>query len=139
MVSLWLSRAAAAAAVLLGLAGVYLALRPAPRPAGTVEPPGPDLGEVPVGVFVFEVAVANPSGRPVTVLGVPFRCADNCCFCSERPNDVVAAGQRLLHRVELHVKEPGPFEAEILFYLDEGGLREIPIPIRGVGVAPAGP
>ncbi len=137
--SLWLSRAAAAAAVLLGLAGGYLALRPAPGPAATVELPGPDLGEVPVGVFVFEVAVTNPSGRPVTVLGVPFRCADNCCFCSERPNDVVAPGQRLLHRVALDVKGPGPFEAEILFYLNEDGLREIPIPIRGVGVTPVGP
>jgi len=36
------------------------------------------------------------------------------------------------------VKEPGPFEAEIVLYLEDNGIREVTLTVRGVGVAAGG-
>ncbi len=36
------------------------------------------------------------------------------------------------------MKEPGPFESEIVLYLEDNGIREVTLTVRGVGVAAGG-
>ncbi|HET6575837.1 MAG TPA: hypothetical protein VFG68_19705 [Fimbriiglobus sp.] len=36
------------------------------------------------------------------------------------------------------VKRPGPFEAAIVLYLEDNGIREVTLSVRGVGTAPEG-
>lgn len=51
---------------------------------------------------------------------------------------MIPAGGTVEYPCELTVKGPGPFEAEIVLFLEDNGIREVTLTVRGVGVAPEG-
>ncbi len=59
------------------------------------------------------------------------------CFSSEHPDQVtISAGETFHYRCELAVHEPGPFVAELTIFLEDNGIREVTVTVRGTGVAP---
>lgn len=50
----------------------------------------------------------------------------------------VEPGTTFEYTCELSVKKPGPFEAPMTLFLEDNGIREVTLTVRGVGVAPEG-
>ncbi len=50
----------------------------------------------------------------------------------------IPAGQTVEYPCELTVHKPGPFESEMVLFLEDNGIREVTLTVRGVGVAPEG-
>lgn len=104
-------------------------------PCLQVENPVVDLGPIAVGIHpVATVLVASPyrSGR---VLSLTSGCAEKCCFRPRDENPVlVPAGERVAYPWELNVMGTGAFEAHIALFLDDGGLRQVTLTVRGVGI-----
>ena len=51
---------------------------------------------------------------------------------------MVPAGESIEYPCELTVNDAGEFEAEIVLYLEDNGIREVTLTVRGVGVAAKG-
>lgn len=50
----------------------------------------------------------------------------------------VPAGESVEYPCELSIKHPGPFEAEITLFLEDNGIREVTLSVKGVAVAAEG-
>ena len=60
----------------------------------------------------------------------------NCCFSSKHSGQVtVQPSETFIYTCELSIKKPGPFEAPMTLFLEENGIREVRLTVRGVGVA----
>ncbi|MGL4554923.1 MAG: DUF1573 domain-containing protein [Gemmataceae bacterium] len=76
----------------------------------------------------------NQSDRPVRVLGFTTVCIPSCCARVDLPGPVVIQpGETAAFVAEFKVATPGPFEAPIDVYYDDGSLRTMPITLAGVG------
>ncbi len=63
----------------------------------------------------------------------------NCCFRAKHHSQVtILAGQTAEYPCELTVHKPGPFESEMVLFLEDNGIREVTLTVRGVGVAAGG-
>ncbi len=126
---------------LLGIAGFLIS-----RPTTTTEPPFQidalerDLGKVPCTLHEVVIQVTNPADRPRTILGATEGCRGNVCYSASRSEATcaVAPGQTVPYKYELDVRQPGPFEIHLVMFLEDNGIREVPLVIRGIGVAPEG-
>jgi hypothetical protein len=60
----------------------------------------------------------------------------NCCFKSEMPQPLLIEPRRTIDYIcELRIISPGPFETEITIFVYGARLENLPITVRGVGVA----
>jgi hypothetical protein len=50
----------------------------------------------------------------------------------------VGPSQTLEYQVVLTILKPEPFESGMALYLEDNGIREVTLTVRGVGVAPEG-
>jgi len=131
---------AVAAVGLLGW-GAYSAFhaRPGPDPVCFVTPTEYELGTVPVGDRVVTFAITNPAGKPRQIVGLAEGCWASVCFSSKHPDQItIPAGETFHYECELSIKEAGPFSAQVEIYLEEDGLRTVPLTVRGTAVAPRG-
>jgi hypothetical protein len=105
----------------------------------SVTPPDSDLGIVPLGERELMFRVSNRGDQPRRIVGMNQACANGCCYRAANPDQVdVPPGETVEYRCVLAVKEVGPFDGEIVLFLDEDGFRTFSLPIHGVGVPPAG-
>lgn len=47
----------------------------------------------------------------------------------------VPAGGTFRYECDVHVKRPGPFDLEIHVYIDDNGVRTVPLSVRGTAVS----
>lgn len=122
---------------LVAVAGfLYLTDRPlAPQPPFTVEPTEFDLELIPPGYHDLIVRITNPANVPRRIIGLAEGCGLNCCYFTKHGEIVtVGAGETFEYHVGLLVKGPGPFESGIAIFLEDRGIREVQISVKGVGV-----
>jgi hypothetical protein len=137
----WAAGVSAAAAVACGAFAAVEYCReqrsPEPEPAWTVTPEAYDLGEVPFGERVVVFEITNPADRPREIVGLTEQgCIDGICLISGHQGRVtVPAGGTFRYECTVRVRSPGPFERQILVYLDEGGIRTVTLAARGTGRA----
>lgn len=97
-----------------------------------------ELGKILVGRHDVAFQIHNPNQQPRHVVGVSECCFANCCVGPKAQQQVeVEPGATQTYVCYIRVKSAGPFEAPITLYLDDDGLREVTLTVRGVGVAPA--
>jgi hypothetical protein len=152
----WASRALLLAAVGLVVVAGYrwreesrFDHRPDPSPVlgFVVEQPDRDLGVLPVGNSV-EVAylITNTGPGPIRLIGsAGGGCGVNCCFgpkyaeeINRRP--IVIPPRETLHfPCELDIRQPGPIEWKMTLFLEDNGIRNVQIGVRGTAVAAGGP
>ena len=56
----------------------------------------------------------------------------------DRDHITVQPGETYLYAYTLSVKGPGPIDAQTTLYLEENGIRQVRVKVRGVAVAPSG-
>lgn len=144
----WAPRLLAALAVLACGYAAYLATKsgepeaaPAPQ-AARVADTDRDLGDVPANT-VRDVAfvITNPTSKPVRVVGSSGKCGYNCCFTMkhlEGEQVVVPPGGTANYVYEVSVRGPGPFDIDSELFLDDDGLRAVPLKVRGTVVEAGG-
>jgi hypothetical protein len=146
---------AAIACVLIGWAS-YTAVRPQSDPDGSLVAdehvaPEPDMGVVvenaeqdlggrPVGESAVVFRIANRSDSPGEIVGYPCACGRSCCFFpGSLGRRAVPPGETVQVAGAIDVRQPGAFEFEGTFFLNDGGvLRTVRVRLTGVGVAPEG-
>lgn len=115
------------------------ALEPKPDAPLLVEFPSADLGNLQTGNNEFQVRIMNPNSSPRRVLGLSSGCRANACFLSHHQEPVtIPPGETVTCTWGIELHSPGPFELPLALYLEENGIREVKLTVRGVGVAPAG-
>lgn len=76
----------------------------------------------------------NRSARPVRVIGFSAGCFESCCARVDSPEPVVIPpGATVSFVAYFKVGVPGPFEAPIEAYLDDGALKTITLKLTGIG------
>jgi hypothetical protein len=119
------------------LAGaIWVSLSSAPRTPGlSFVQAELDLGQVPLSPQPAVFVVKNSSSKTLRVLNVAQTCTLNCCFSSRQEEYVlVLPHSEVEYVVEITVKAPGPFEIHTNVFVDDLGLRAVPVTIRGTGV-----
>jgi hypothetical protein len=140
----WLYRGAAVLAAGCLAAGAWLAYR-SPELDSTLEPPfvvetDRELGEVSVGDRELTFQITNPASRPRRIMGLNDGCGKGyCLYAKDESQIVVPAGGTVSYSCKLVVRNRGPFDAKITIFLEDNGVREEPLIVRGVGVAPQEP
>jgi hypothetical protein len=81
---------------------------------------------------VFQVA--NVSDQPRRVVGAANECVQNVCYKFKLEDPItIAPGKTDDIACELSVSGDGPFEVSMLLYLEDEGIRQVPLSVRGVG------
>ncbi len=125
--------------------GVALALREEPEfvavaeePALVIDNPVRDIGEVPVGPFDVSFDVTNPAARPRRIIGFAEGCTLRCCFGPKNdPIVTIDPGQTNSFACRLEIRGTGPFETPMWMALEDNGIRNITLTVKGTGIAPA--
>ncbi len=101
-----------------------------------IQDPERDLGSIPCETSEITFQVTNPDSRPHEILGVREGCQPTVCFLSKgfEGRRSVGAGQTMPFSCQLDVRKPGPFEASVVLLVEDKGIREVPLIVRGVGV-----
>lgn len=107
------------------------------EPSLVVEWPGPDLGELNVGLHEVTIRVTNPSSQTRRVIGVTKVCGQNACAQPKVDAPIlISPGCTIEFPCVLDIRGAAPFEAGIHLYLEENGIREAKETIRGIAVVP---
>lgn len=94
-----------------------------------------DCGTLVVGEHVIEVEVHNRSNQSRRIIGLSQGCTETCCFSSYQSGPVtVPPGGSFTYSCELTVNVPGPFRVGMALFLEEHGIREVIVAVRGAGV-----
>jgi hypothetical protein len=125
------------AAIGCTLAGVWAAVAPSTAPPPLALETSRDLGPVSFGDHAVTFPIANPAGVPRRVVGLVQQCGGVWCVKSRHHEQVVIGpGETFPYTCTLQVRGAGPFEAPLTLYLDDDGLREVTLTVRGIGVEP---
>lgn len=133
----WLS---VVAAVGLAAAGLHqMATRPSDGGPAGPEPLFPvpaerDVGTVPLGVCPVAFDLTNTAARPRRVLGAEASCKKNCIRAGADELMTIGPGETVAYGCELVLKVEGPFELEMPILIEDNGIREIVLKVRGVAV-----
>jgi hypothetical protein len=129
------------AGVLL-LAGLWFAFRidgMTPQDALVIEEPEKDLGRLLPGTHDVDFRVRNTSGKPLRIIGLDSGCTTNCCYRFRDLQQVVVPPHGVAACwIELKVSRPEPFKAQMRLFLEDRGIRIVPITVKGVGIASGG-
>lgn len=129
--------ASVACVALLGLAGwSYFTEHRPPPPPGLEVDAVVELGDVVIHKpFPVVTRARNTSHWPARILNVGSGCGPRCCYrpLQEGPIEVPPGG-KAEYRWEATIVGAGPFEAQVPMFLDDGGLRNVTILLRGNGV-----
>ncbi len=124
-----------AAVVFLALAGYFALQAEYLNPKDRFEIPVTeiDLGEIQPGKHTVTFEVTNRSRQPRRILGVNRDCRVRVCFegKSHLPVDV-QPDETFPCEFELSTHGSGPFEIEMELYVEENGLKVVPLKVRGV-------
>ena len=127
-----------AAATLLTIAG-WLAFRegsdpPTPESSLTIREPISDLESHPHGQkFELPIVVANNSSETWRILKLAPLCQGSCCIAAKLDDQVVVPPHsEVTYVVEVTPIRPGPFEVDTVLYIEDHGLRTLPVIVRGV-------
>jgi hypothetical protein len=103
-----------------------------------IENPVIELGELKSHETVtFDVRITNRSALPGRVLNVSRSCDLGGCFDSTIDGPVeVAPGGSVTYPVRFAPSGSGPFEAQVRMFLDDGGMRQVKVTVRGVAREP---
>ena len=121
---------------LVGLA-VYSYFAPPLGPALVVAKGDVELGDCAAGQDVDVVfRLQNNSGKPIPVLGMVLSCGARCCLTLKQPdyppefppgpNDIECS---------LKINEPGTFSTDMRVYVDDQGMRDITLTVKGTAHA----
>ncbi|MFQ3650574.1 MAG: hypothetical protein SNJ75_09590 [Gemmataceae bacterium] len=134
---------------LLAGAGYFYALERGQPPvdaadSGTLEldTSSIDYGSLPSGEAEVKVRIHNRSTtRTARIVHVGTGCKINCCYKPKAIDPVEIAPGQSLDYPYIIMFGPGPFEATVPVFVDDGGLRTLSLEIRGTGieVAPHAP
>src|SRR5262245_11313065 len=136
---MWLSRLFLLAALALVSLGGYQVLKPSVEPADetvSIDLADRELGRLPLGQHEIVFHITNPSDRPRRIIGFSGTCVVNCCFSSSHssPVEILPRGN-FPYTTELSIQAPGSFEVTVRLFVEDNGLQELPLTIRGIGVA----
>ncbi len=100
-----------------------------------VECPDYDLGSVPVGENFINIVLTNNSATEHRLVGIHGGCTWMCCLSTV--DDVpIAIGPHQTHTIRFRVivNNHGPFGSDMTFFVDNAGVRPLPVSVRGVGI-----
>lgn len=106
-------------------------------PLLSIEPDCVDIPEAVVGESSVSLVFTNNSpNRVATIVGSPSLCSGNCCY-KPYSNDkiLILPGHSVTRNYGIAITSPGPFDASIYVYTDEGLLCTYKIPIKGTATA----
>lgn len=140
---IWLSRIMTIVAVSLAVwAGWLLLATPTTPDAGpsmTVDCPGPNLGELEVGLHEIVVRITNRFDRPRRVVGMMRTCGPNgCAYPKLDGTTEIPPGGTHYYPCLIDIRRPASFEFAICLFLEEDGIREVRSIVYGVGIEPKG-
>lgn len=129
-------RVLAAALILIGVALLAVAgidfFRAEDGPGVTVEATEQEVAATVGGTTDIAIRLSNPTRHRVTVVGLASRDERNCHVTAknEPPLDLPPGGNAVVE-FTLQDARRGPFEAQLCVYLDDCGLRESAVTVRG--------
>lgn len=128
-----LASALLAVAALAGAGWLAYRDRPAEPPALAFREPVADVGRRPKGTKVqVPLVLVNTSSRPRQVVRFAGFCRGAHCISGPDDPVTVPPHAEVSYVVEVTIDAPGPFEIETVLYVDDGGLRALPVVVRGV-------
>jgi hypothetical protein len=107
-----------------------------------LDTPSINYGSLPSGDAEVKVRIHNRSTtRTARIIHVGTGCKINCCYKPKEIDPVEIAPGQSLDYPYIIMFGPGPFEATVPVFVDDGGLRTLSLEIRGTGieVAPHAP
>jgi hypothetical protein len=112
-----------------------------PGIAYAIEPTEQDFCAVPAGeIQDATFSIANRGDRTFRIVGFTTACGINCCYREKSALPMsIPPGAEYRFVAEIKVHESGPFEAEMELYIEDNGVRCVPLCVRGQGVANAKP
>jgi hypothetical protein len=108
-------------------------------PSLVVDWPVLHAGEFTVGCHEIIIRVTNPGSQPRRVLGMLKVCGVNGCVSlkSEAPV-TIPPGEVQSIPCQFEIRTAAHFEVPIHLYIEDDGIREVSVTMRGVGIAPRG-
>jgi hypothetical protein len=124
-------------AIVFILASVWFYMTPPPVRTLSIANDVFDLGEMPIGTTKEAVfLVRNGGDKPRKLFNLAPTCTLDCCFGPKLEIHVtIPANEEVDYVVEVKANRLGPFEVQTEIFLEDNGLRSVPITIRGQGVA----
>lgn len=132
----WLPRLLLGVAAVLLVAAAWQYAQPPEQRTLSFETTELDLGEVAAGEeMVVTFRAVNSGSRPRQILNISPRCSLNCCFLAKKEGwmEVPANGQ-VDYEVEVKTYRPGQFGVETVLFIDDNGLRQVPVKVIGTAV-----
>lgn len=106
-------------------------------PSLVVDDPDREVGGLEVGQpLAVSFRIGNSATTPRRVVGVHATCGPSGCFLPVSPEQLdIPPADEVDYRCELKITKAGPFDCRMELFLDDGGLRQVTLRVRGVGVA----
>jgi hypothetical protein len=136
------SAAALGAALLVLIAAAYqffYGTHPGPSGVDGVLVPKTDfrLEGIGPGEHEVPVTVQNRSTEEHRIVGATEACGNNCCVRPKHTGPVsVAPGGTVEFPILIRLSRSGPFEIQVELYLDDDGVRVLPVTIAGTVLEP---
>jgi hypothetical protein len=92
-----------------------------------------DLGILAVGKHMIYFKIANSSSAPLRVFGLSASCGNGVCFGpADYDHVIIPANGVINYYCEIIICKSGPFEKDISIYLEDGGLRNVKLRVKGL-------
>ena len=92
-----------------------------------------ELGTVKQEELILTVPVTNYREKPCRIIGMIQACGRNCCYNTDQAEPIrIVGGKTHDYRFTVTIQDNGPFQADIVLFIDDGVLREVTHTVRGV-------
>ena len=90
-----------------------------------------ELGNLGLGSHEIDCEIENPGTSPKRILGANVGCCTGFCITvAEGAPATVLPGQKVHVKLQLELREPGPYEFKLEIYLEEkSGIRTVELPL----------
>jgi hypothetical protein len=132
----WLCRVFALTAILMGIWCVsQLTVASTARSSQfVIDWPAYDPNGMLIGSHDLAIQVANLTNHPGRILGMSKVCGRNSCVTPKQEQPVpVGPGETVSYRFQLDVHSSGPFEVQVVLFLEEDCVRKATTALCGVG------
>lgn len=98
-----------------------------------------DLGAISLGTHIVDFEIFNSStNKSKTLLNISYTCGKSGCISVEGWNDqsvTIPPGGKISLPCRVALFAPGPFEFGLPVFVEDGGLREISLVVKGTSVS----
>ncbi len=101
----------------------------------TLPEPDMDLGFLPIAEGnCIKIHLMNRSSESLRVVGMSQACGQNVCYhAKDTYYVIIPAHGEVDYECMLSIRSAGPFKITATLFVDDNGLRKIPVTLRGVG------